>query len=433
MRVLSVASGVGTDALAWAPLGWTHVAFAEIGAFPSAVLAHRFPEIPNLGDFTKITERDVGAIDLLVGGTPCQDFSISGLRAGLDGANGVLALEYLRLVGRLRPRWVVWENVRGVLSANGGGAFGSFLGGLAELGYGFAYRVLDAQYFGLAQRRERVFIVGHSGGTWQRAAAVLFERAGLRGDPPPRRETWSEVAGPLTTGSSGGSGWRVGGDEAAAGHIVAHALTRSYDASEDGSGRGLPLVAHALTTRPGRKHDTSTDTFVADTLGVRERGDTADRNVVVGVIPFDTTQVTSSENRSRCEPGAPAPALSRSGHAPAIAFHQIQDPISGEVSPALGNKTLGMGVLVASAVRRLTPRECERLMGYPDDHTLVPYGKKRMPAKDGPRYAAIGNGIAEPVLAWIGRQIAAVDALERAHQGRMTKDPNEHGEPCEAR
>lgn len=165
--------------MAWAPLGWHPAWFCEIDPFPSSVLAHRFPSVPNYGDFTQLLEPGHAArnprLDLLVGGTPCQDFSVAGLRAGLQGARGSLSLAFCCLVGELRPKWVVWENVPGVLSIDEGRAFGALLGSLAELGYGFAWRVLDAQYFGLAQRRKRVFVVACAGGAVYRASSVLLE------------------------------------------------------------------------------------------------------------------------------------------------------------------------------------------------------------------------------------------------------------------
>ncbi len=166
--------------MAWHHMDWEPAFFSEIDAFPTAVLQHHYPDVPCHGDFTTIKEDEYGPIDLLVGGTPCQSFSIAGLRGGMDDERGNLALEFIRLAQRKRPQWLVWENVPGVLSSNGGRDFGSFLGALAEIGYGFAYRVLDAQYFGVAQRRRRVFVVGYLG-DWRRAAAVLFERESLSG------------------------------------------------------------------------------------------------------------------------------------------------------------------------------------------------------------------------------------------------------------
>jgi DNA (cytosine-5)-methyltransferase 1 len=184
VRYGSVCSGIEAATVAWHPLGWTPAFFSEIEKFPRAVLQHHYPTVPLDGDFTTIKGDEYGPIDLLVGGTPCQSFSSAGLRKGLADARGNLALEYLRLVDRTQPRWIVWENVPGVLSSNQGRDFGSLLGALAELGYGYAWRVLDAQYFGVAQRRRRVFLVGHLE-DWRPAAAVLFERESLCGNPPP--------------------------------------------------------------------------------------------------------------------------------------------------------------------------------------------------------------------------------------------------------
>jgi len=168
---------------------------SEIEPSACVVLKHHYPETPLHGDFTTIQVNDYESIDVLIGGTPCQSFSVAGLRGGMADARGNLALEYLRLAERLRPRWLVWENVPGVLSSGDGRDFGAFVGGLAELGYGWAYRVLDAQYFGLAQRRKRVFVVGCLG-DWRRAAAVLFEPASLRWHPAPGREAAAKADTP---------------------------------------------------------------------------------------------------------------------------------------------------------------------------------------------------------------------------------------------
>jgi DNA (cytosine-5)-methyltransferase 1 len=192
--------------VAWHPLGWQPAFFSEIEPFPRAVLNHHYPEVPLHGDFTTIKTNQYRPIDLLVGGTPCQSFSIAGLRGGMDDSRGNLALEFLKLAKLLRPRWVVWENVPGVLSSNGGRDFGSILAGLGEVGYGFAYRVLDAQYFGLAQRRKRVFVIGYLG-DWRLAAAVLFERKSLRGDPAPSREKGKKIADTLSVGANQCSGF----------------------------------------------------------------------------------------------------------------------------------------------------------------------------------------------------------------------------------
>lgn len=442
MRYLSVCSGIEAATAAWHPLGWVPAAFSEIEAFPRAVLQHHYPTVPLHGDFTTIKGNEYGPIDLLVGGTPCQDFSIAGLRAGIAGERGNLTLEFLRLAARARPRWIVWENVPGLLSSDEGRALGAFLGGLAELGYGFAYRILDAQYSGLAQRRDRVFVVAHLG-DWRCAGAVLLERESLRWDPPPRREAGQGIARPITPGSPRGSGYRNDADTAD--NLIAHALRgEGFDASEDGTGRGVPLViasgqANAEVVRDGEPSLTC----------LHE----------APIVAFDTTQITSPTNRSQPGPAKPCHPLSAEGHPPAIAFSakDYGADASDELSPTLRSGDFDKshangGVMPAVAfssrfkgddgrgyerppqtyvdyvgaidtvtrhsvasgmvVRRLTPRECERLQGFPDDYTLVTYRGK--PAADGPRYKALGNSMAVPVMRWIGERIALVEQLTAA-------------------
>ena len=201
MKFGSVCSGIEAASVAWHPLGWRAQWFAEIEKFPSAVLAHHYPHVPNYGDFTKITPRTAAPIDLLVGGTPCQAFSVAGKRKGLEDSRGNLTLEFLKLAGRLQPRWIVWENVPGVLSIDEGRTFGTFLRQMAKLGYGFAYRILDAQYTGVPQRRRRVFVVGCFG-DWRSAASVLFESESLLGYPAPGKKPGQRVAGCLTVGAN---------------------------------------------------------------------------------------------------------------------------------------------------------------------------------------------------------------------------------------
>lgn len=194
MRYVSVFSGVEAATLAWDQLGWEPVAFSEIDPFPSAVLAERFPDIPNLGDITQIDWSEIGPVDLVVGGSPCQSFSVAGKREGLAGASGLM-FEYIRCVRELRPRWFVWENVPGALSSEGGAAFGQLLAEMDDLGYGLAWRVLDAQFFGVAQRRRRVFLVGSLGDGGRselarfflspRACDGILRRAERRGKPLP--------------------------------------------------------------------------------------------------------------------------------------------------------------------------------------------------------------------------------------------------------
>ena len=209
MKYGSLCSGIEAATQAWHPLGWKPAFFSEIEKFPSAVLAHHYPDVPNHGDMTKFEDWPDHAIDLLVGGTPCQSFSVAGLRKGLADPRGNLMLTFGAVAQRYRPKWIVWENVPGVLSSDGGRDFGTFLGMLAELGYGFAYRVLDAQYVrvgrftrAVPQRRRRVFVVGYLG-DWRRAAAVLFDGESLSWNPAPRREAGEVAPGPVGESTDG--------------------------------------------------------------------------------------------------------------------------------------------------------------------------------------------------------------------------------------
>lgn len=184
MRYLSVCSGIEAATMAWHSLGWDAISFSEVAPFPSAVLQERYPNVPNLGDMNEYRSWPDLDPDLLVGGTPCQSFSQAGFKAGINDPRGQLMLVFLGIAERYRPRWVLWENVPGVLSTHGGRDFGSLLGGLAELGYGWAYRVLNAQWFGVPQRRRRVYVVGHLGDAG-RAAQVCFDGESLQRDTPP--------------------------------------------------------------------------------------------------------------------------------------------------------------------------------------------------------------------------------------------------------
>jgi DNA (cytosine-5)-methyltransferase 1 len=405
MRYLSVCSGIEAATVAWHPLGWTPAAFSEIERFPRAVLQHHYPDVPLHGDFTTIKGDEYGSVDVLVGGTPCQSFSVAGLRKGMDDARGNLALQYLRLAARLNARWLVWENVPGVLSSNGGRDFGAFLGGLAELGYGWAYRVLDAQFFGVPQRRRRVFVVGYLG-DWRRAAAVLFERASLSGHPAPSREA-GEVAPTIPSRSSAGGG--LGTDFDCDGGlihapVVSPALkARDYKGpSSDGDGDGAPLIAHTLR---------------AEGFDASEDG-TGRGTPLVPVLAFDTTQVTSRVNRSNPKPGDPCHPLAAGAHPPAVAFANTAGATALGMSkpgvpPLTGrNGDPGNVHVPGMAVRRITPTEAERLQGFSDGYTLVPYrGKPAEDCPDGPRYKALGNSMAVPVMRWIGERIAMVEAL----------------------
>ena len=236
MKYLSVCSGIEAATVAWKPLGWEAVAFSEIERFPSNVLAHHYPDTPNLGDMNDFQSWPDATVDVLVGGTPCQSFSVAGLRAGLADPRGNLALTFCAILERYSPRWFVWENVPGVLSSDGGRGFGAIVGAMVQLGYGVCWRVLDAQFFGIPQRRRRVFVVGHLG-DWRRAAEVLFEPQSLRGDPAPSRES-RQVAPAVPSRSSAGGG-----------------LGTDFDCD----GGLIPTVANPLTARMHKGINTTLD------------------------------------------------------------------------------------------------------------------------------------------------------------------------------
>ena len=202
MNVLSVCSGIGAPECAWTPLGFKFVGASEIEPFPSAVLEHHYPDVPNHGDLNNFDEWNIddSAISLVVGGTPCVSFSVAGLRRGLDDIRGNLSLTFIRLCERVEPEWIVWENVPGVLSSNGGRDWNSFTGALSEIGYSFAWRILDAQFFGVPQRRRRVFLVGYRG-DWRYPAAVLFEPQGLRVDIKKSGKAGKDIAPTVVCGS----------------------------------------------------------------------------------------------------------------------------------------------------------------------------------------------------------------------------------------
>lgn len=391
LRYLSVCSGIEAASVAWRPLGWQAAAFAEIDAFSSAVLAHHYPDVPNLIDMCSINGADfLGKIDVLVGGTPCQSFSIAGLRRGLQDKRGNLTLQFVRIANESAPAFIVWENVPGILSDRRN-AFGYFLGALAgeeapleppggrwqDAGYvlgparSICWRILDAQYFVLAQRRRRVFLVAcPRDGADPRQ--VLFEFEGLHRHTAPRRQARQEVAGSLASSfgrrggagsivgnpgtdvdtietlqvvgtlgnGSGKRGWRISAEEAASGHIIAQAMSCKW--------------AKGTSGPAGDEH----------------------HNLVV-TPPLTGNQYGDHESREGLLVPVDAPAV--------------------------------------SAVRRITPLECERLMGFPDNYTLIPYRGKL--TADGPRYKALGNSFAVPVIKWIGRRIQVVmQGIEAHHE-----------------
>ena len=601
IRFGSLFSGIEAASVAWEPFGWRCAWTAEIDPFASAVLRHRYPDVPNLGDVNEIEPGAIEPVDLVVFGSPCQSFSVAGKRLGLDDPRGNMALVGLRVVGAIRPRWVVWENVPGVLSSDGGRDFGAFLGLLGELGYGFAYRVLDAQHFGVPQRRRRVFVVGYLG-DWRPPAAVLFEPESLRGNPAPRREAGQGVARPVASCAPGGSGYRHDADTAdsliahavrgkhnlshredtdtliafsakdhgadhsdtaptlragthdkshanagvmpavafqanagrdftadedrspplrsegiggTSGVAIAHSLRADgFDASEDGTGRGTPLVVTIGTALNSTYKSTYGDAHQARPIALlRALRDAVDEGTLAGwclgiLAAFWPQEVLRSEvhgggircaaqpkrglvnvalSRSQagarwsvldlwqagcdgCPPQGWQPSeqlagelgayLSRLPYSPSPATRLMHDMWqasegSGVLRHALSavqearERTCREGQPVRAAavggptepdkdlcragmrgevsrerllrearatgaprhaglsVRRLLAEECEALQGLPRSYTLVPYRGK--PAADGPRYRAIGNSMAVPVVRWIGERIQAFE------------------------
>ena len=477
MKYLSVCSGIEAATSAWHHLGWEPVAFSEIEPFPSAVLQHHYPNVPNWGDMTQYQTWPDATIDLLVGGTPCQSFSIAGLRQGLKDPRGNLMLTFLGIAQRYRPKYIVWENVPGVLSSNGGRDFGAFLAALGELGYGWAYRVLDAQWFGVAQRRRRVFVVGCLGDQ-RRAAQILFESESVRRDTPPSREKgqgaaadaqgsvgsrgecadtvtskWAKGAEALQQGAQsggncipvhafkvrggcegGGKGY-LGSDDTAftvATHQDQHIATYPINGMcinkelRDKQMTGIGDEGDSMFTMraDGTQHAVAFASHdVCPTINTVSQRFNHDHESTAYAIP--AMQVTAPANYSSPQSIAVRTAnTSANGHGisaelahtldqaqgQAVAFTTEQTPkFSSDAALTLTKQSPSGGgqpqcVMTTMQVRRLTPVECERLQGFPDNHTNIPWrGKAEAP--DGPRYKALGNSMAVPVMRWIGERI----------------------------
>ena len=305
----SLCSGIEAASVAWSSLGWSPAWFSETAPFPKAVLAYHHPDVPDLGDMKEIYDKkefQERPVDLIVGGTPCQSFSLAGPRGGLDDPRGDLALEFLRIVRAKQPRWFMWENVPAVISSNKGRDFGAFLGSIQKFGYGFAYRILNSQNFGVPQERRRLFVVGNSGG-WLPAAKVLFDGEDVLWDTSALGQGEEVQETPVGLGgiAPGGGEGNLGGRKAA---CIKAGYYKCYNDLEN------------------------TD------------------NLIVGKRDGRTT------------------------------------------------------------IRRLTPLECERLQGFPDNYTRIPLkGRPAERCSDGLRYKAVGNSMAVPVMEWLGKRIQFVD------------------------
>jgi DNA (cytosine-5)-methyltransferase 1 len=392
---MTVCSGIGAPEVSAPWIDWRYQ--SEIEKFPSAVLAHRFPNAVNLGDMTNFKEWPDANVDVLCGGTPCQSFSIAGLRKGLDDPRGNLMLTYLAIAARYRPRWVVWENVPGVLSSNGGRDFGSFLGGLGELGYGFAYRVLDAQFTrtrdfprAVPQRRRRVFFVGYLG-DWRRAAAVLFDGESLQGNPAPRRKAGQ------STSVGAASGVAIRGREGGGTAELTGNVATALRASQGGGDKPhvmAPPAANPLTARMHKGINTTMDegqTMVAHSLrgeGFDESEDGTGRGTPM-VVAF--AENSRAEVRLCGGDGSVMSQLTTGGGKP------------GQGQPTIASPW---------AVRRLTPTECERLQGFPDGFTAIEWrGKPADLCPDGPRYKALGNSWAINCGQYVFDRMQMVEAM----------------------
>lgn len=545
MKYVSIFSGIEAATVAWHPLGWEPLAFSEIDPFPSTVLQHHYPDIPNLGDITKIDWSPyVGAADIVVGGSPCQSFSVAGKREGLAGASGLM-FEYIRAVRELRPRWFVWENVPGAFTSERGEAYRQLLSEMDALGYGLAWRVLDAQFFGVAQRRERVFLVGSLG--TMRCAEVLFERESLSWNHQSsrqKRQALTEEAQERVGEADHDSGCLNPGETQSRrvypasgvyptlstreksgqnqesvftqfGDDVAGTLTSRYDSSPCVD-RGANVVVDerdkvflcqtAQTGSNGKlvKQDDVMNTLdrtnstavaaldfnptdarlryanddVSQTLTARARtggnqvplvqvqplvfnpnagitekgGGFALSEDVTPTLKTDHNPAAAFASNQRdevrelevagalaaqpgikqqtyiCRADGQANAMTSVDMAPTLTSHAKKDPpliypaedsigedalIQRDMSATLSThntQTLITGGREKRSltVRRLTPRECERLQGFPDDYTDIPYRNKEH-APDGPRYRALGNSMAVPVMRWIGERIRMVE------------------------
>ena len=409
MKYFSVCSGIEAASVAWHPLGWQPVGFSEIEPFPSAVLKHHFPDTKNYGDLTKYPEWGIepGAVDILVGGTPCQSFSVAGLRKGMSDPRGNLALTFLGLADKLKPRWIVWENVPGVLSSNGGRDFGAFLGALEQLGYGFAYRVLDAQHFGVPQRRRRVFVVASLGG-WQLAAKILFESDCLRGNPKKGRAKGQGTTASVEDGVGSGLPKTVG-------TICADTHPGSYSGQDAYTGRLIPAIyQNTVGALCARDYKGVGNQYVQEGKCLPMINQIYEASRRDGIRIYDGASPTLQSFMGTGGNNVPLVNSTYNIQGNMINRSDNAGPQGSGISENNAMFTLTKtdihAVATSMAVRRLTPMECERLQGFPDNWTRIPWkGKAAEDCPDGPRYKACGNSMAVPVMRWIGERIAQFD------------------------
>ncbi|QHJ77955.1 MAG: hypothetical protein [Caudoviricetes sp.] len=409
MRYVSLFSGIEAASVAWIPLGWHPIAYSEIEPYPSAVLTYRYPQTPNLGDITQIRWEDHDeclSADIVVGGSPCQSFSIAGDRSGLRGASGLM-WEYVRAVQAIRPRWLLWENVPGTLSSSGGRDFVCLLSALDELGYGLAWRVLDAQYYGVAQRRRRVYLVGSLGS--QRATEVLFEPESLQWDYPTsrqKRETLTCQSRDSSKKTSKGDNCITPWDTQSRRVYRPNGPWPTLDAREHS---GIDGKAIALDFNPSDSRIRYADTDISQTLTARMG---TGGNQVPLVQNMKTLAFLPNAGSNAGTVGASddiSPTL-KTDHNPAVLCVSDQQQNATIINNLAQTLTAHGGSYISriDLIRRLTPTECERLQGFPDGYTDVPFrGKPHAP--DSHRYKALGNSMATPVMRWIGKRLEQVD------------------------
>jgi len=402
MNYLSVCSGIEAATVAWHDLGFNPVGFSEIEKFPSQLLQHHYPHVTNYGDMTNYKEWNLNeSIGLLVGGTPCQSFSVAGLRKGLEDPRGNLMLTYLGIAEKFKPKWLLWENVPGVLSSNGGEDFACLLKGMAELGYGFAYRVLDAQYFGVPQRRRRVFVVGCLG-DWRSAAKVLFESESLSRDITPSRQEGKEIANCIKASPSSYGSYnpaRSEGNAVIVGSLLArdHKGIDNYDHTKIIIDRGVSAidlkdVSKTLTASYG----TGGADLDIKPLVLEPKSYAIAENII-------GRQAHNGGNGNGYSEEVMYTLNATGVHGVAHGFHVNARPDEMKVEKELSNTLTTCqrpGVMQQMRVRRLTPMECERLQGFPDGYTNTPT------SSDTTRYKALGNSMAVPVMRWIGKRIS---------------------------
>ena len=361
-----VFSGIGASTVSWKSLGWKPLWFSENDKFPSEVLQYHYPHVPNLGDVTNYKEWKVEKPNVIIGGSPCQSFSIAGLRKGLEDPRGNLTLTFIGLLNHFKPTWFVWENVQGVLSSNNGRDFHTFIEGLQEIGYSLSWRVLDAQFFGVPQRRKRLFVVGHRSTDWRYSYKALFESESLSGYLEKSRKKGTARQATATT-TQGFEGSTVNDSYTFSAHMSETMVHKNVSGALQA--KNPTAVAYDYQRMGQYGNGSKSSTKLA-----RDYKDATD------LVVYE-----SHPNDSRVKPMGEvcSTVAARWG-------------TGGNNTPLVGN----------SRIRKLSPIECERLQGFPDDYTNIrgdktPYGA---------RYKALGNSMAVPVIEWIGRGIQKMEA-----------------------